>query len=250
MNLGKDPESKLDVLLMRGPYGYYVQLGPTDPKAKSKPKRAAWPKKAAIATADLDTALKLLALPRELGQHPQTGMPVLANIGPFGPYVKHDGAYKSIPKSDSVYDIALDRAVELLSTPKTARGPAGKHLGLHPQDQQPVALLSGRYGPYVKHGRVNATVPQEYDPAALTLEQALAILAAKKPSNNGRGTKAKGKSTKAGGARKSTLAPPIAEPNERGGALPLSRVRKTGKASKRAAAARSATRTTARRKSR
>jgi len=179
MNLGKDPQSGLDVLLMRGPYGYYVQLGPTDPKSKSKPKRAAWPKKTPLSAADLDTALKLLALPRQLGQHPQTGKPVSANIGPFGPYVKHDGAYKSIPKSDSVYDIALERAVELLSAPKSERGPRGKQLGLHPQDRAPIALLSGRYGPYLKHGRINATVPQDYDAAELTLEQAVSILAAK-----------------------------------------------------------------------
>jgi DNA topoisomerase-1 len=250
MNLGKDPESSLDVLLMRGPYGYYVQLGPTDPKAKSKPKRAAWPKKAPIATADLETALKLLALPRQLGEHPQTGMPVLANIGPFGPYVKHDGAYKSIPRSDSVYDIALERAVDLLSAPKTARGPAGKNLGRHPQDQQPVALLSGRYGPYIKHGRINATVPQDYDPAALTLEQALTILEAKKQGNNGRETKAKGKPTKARGARKPAAMPASSDQNGRRGAVPVQRVRQSGKSSKRAASARSATRTTTRRKSR
>jgi DNA topoisomerase-1 len=226
---------------MRGPYGYYVQLGPTDPKAKSKPKRAAWPKKAPIATADLDTALKVLALPRQLGEHPQTGMPVLANIGPFGPYIKHDGAYKSIPKSDSVYDIALNRAVELLSAPKTARGPGGKNLGPHPQDQQPVALLSGRYGPYIKHGRVNATVPQDYDPAALTLEQALAILEAKKQA--GKPTKAKVKSRRA-------TQPDEPERNPRHAVVPAQTVRKSGKSSTRATAARSATRTTTRRKSR
>ena len=246
MNLGRDPDSGLDVLLMRGPYGYYVQLGPTDPKAKSKPKRAAWPKKAPIATAELDTALKLLALPRELGQHPQSGMPVLANIGPFGPYVKHDGAYKSIPKSDSVYDIELARAVELLAAPKTARGPSGKNLGPHPRDQQPVALLSGRYGPYVKHGRINATVPQDYDPAALTLEQAVAILEAKQ-GNSGKSTKSKGKSTN---ARKST--PSAASPARNGQreTRPVQRARKSGTTSKRTPAARSATRTTTPRKSR
>lgn len=250
MRLGKDPESSLDVLLMRGPYGYYVQLGPTDPKAKSKPKRAAWPKKVPIATADLDTALKLLALPRQLGQHPQTGMPVLANIGPFGPYVKHDGAYKSIPKSDSVYDIALERAMELLSAPKTTRGPAGRNLGMHPQDRRPVALLSGRYGPYVKHGRVNATVPQDYDSAALTLEQALAILEAKQ-ANSGKERKSKGKSTTASGARKPTATSASSDRNGQRGAVPVQkRVRKSGKSSKHPTAARSATRTTTRHKNR
>jgi DNA topoisomerase I len=251
MNLGRDPESNLDVLLMRGPYGYYVQLGPTDPKAKDKPKRAAWPKKAAIATADLETALKLLALPRQLGLHPQTGMPVLANIGPFGPYVKHDGAYKSIPKSDSVYDIALERAVELLSAPKSARGPGGKNLGPHPQDQQPVALLSGRYGPYIKHGRVNATVPQDYDSATLTLEQAVTILETRKQSASGKGAKGKNKSTRAGGARKPpTAIPASSDQKGRHGASPAQKVRKDGTSYKRPAATRSAARSTARRKAR
>ena len=179
MQLGKDPKTDKEVLLMRGPYGFYVQLGPTEPDTKTKPKRAAWPKNVPVASADLDTALKLLSLPRQLGSHPQTAKPVEANIGPFGPYVKHDGAYKSIPKSDSVYDISLQRAVELLAAPKSERVAAGKQLGAHPDDQKPVTLMSGRYGPYVKHGRINATVPRDYDPEALTLEQGLEILAAK-----------------------------------------------------------------------
>jgi DNA topoisomerase-1 len=83
MNLGTDPSSGLDVMLMRGPYGYYVQLGPTDPKAKTKPKRAAWPKNAPVATAELELALRLLALPRQLGNHTQTDKQVEASIGPF-----------------------------------------------------------------------------------------------------------------------------------------------------------------------
>ncbi len=215
MNLGKDVNSDLDVFLMRGPYGYYVQLGPTDPKAEVKPKRAAWPKNAPVATAELDIALKLLSLPRQLGNHPQSGKAVEANIGPFGPYVKHDGGYKSIPKSDSVYDIALDRAVELLAAPRTARAAAGKPLGMHPSDQKPVALLSGRYGPYVKHGKINATVPQDYDPEKLTLDEALEILAAKQakgPKNeNSRARPVKGRGGKAPKA-----APAAAPPTGKG----------------------------------
>ena len=244
MNLGKDPETDLDVLLMRGPYGYYVQLGPTDPQAKTKPRRAAWPKKTSVTLADLDTALKLLALPRQLGAHPQTGMPVLANVGPFGPYVKHNGSYKSIPKSDSVYDIALERAVELLSAPKTARGPGGKSLGPHPEDRQTVALLSGRYGAYVKHGRVNATVPPNYDPATLTLEQALAILATKK-SKNGKSKKPRSGPVHSGTG---TTARRPAGNGERVSA-PAGRARKTQKSSKRSPAPRPAPKTTTRRKS-
>ncbi len=179
MKLGVDPTTQLEVLLMRGPYGFYVQLGPTEPGSEKKPKRAAWPKNLPIATADLDTAVKMLSLPRQLGNHPESGKPVEASIGPFGPYVKHDGGFKSIPRADSVHDIQLARAVELLAAPKTGRGDAGKQLGVHPEDQKPVALLSGRYGPYIKHNKTNATVPPDQDADALTLEQALQILAAK-----------------------------------------------------------------------
>jgi DNA topoisomerase-1 len=206
MQLGKDPKTDKEVLLMRGPYGFYVQLGPTEPGAKTKPKRAAWPKNVPVASADLDTALKLLSLPRQLGNHPETAKPVEANIGPFGPYVKHDGAYKSIPRSESVYDISLQRAVELLAAPKSERAAAGKQLGAHPEDQKPVTLMSGRYGPYVKHGRINATVPRDYDPEALTLEQGLEILAAKSAKAAPSATRgaARGNQVRAAAAKRSS----------------------------------------------
>jgi topoisomerase IA-like protein len=179
INLGKDPVSGLDVLLLRGPYGPYAQLGPTVEGAQTKPRRASWPQHLPVATADLETALKVLSLPRTLGNHPETGKPIEANVGRFGPYVKHDGAFKSIPKSDSVYDITLERALELLAAPKAARGPGGKHLGPHPIDNQAVSLMEGRYGPYIKHGKVNVTVPSDMDPATLTLEDAVDLLAEK-----------------------------------------------------------------------
>jgi len=179
INLGKDPVSGLDVLLLRGPYGPYAQLGPTVEGAQSKPRRASWPQHLPVATADLETALKVLSLPRTLGNHPETGKPIEANVGRFGPYVKHDGAFKSIPKSDSVYDITLERALELLAAPKAARGPGGKQLGPHPIDNQAVSLMEGRYGPYIKHGNVNVTVPSDMDPATLTLEDAVDLLAEK-----------------------------------------------------------------------
>jgi DNA topoisomerase-1 len=175
------------------------------PDATTKPKRAAWPKNVPVATAELDLALKLLSLPRQLGVHPQTGKPVEASVGPFGPYVKHDGAFKSIPKTDSVYDIALDRAVELLAAPKAARTPAGKQLGMHPEDQKPVTVLSGRYGPYVKHGRVNATIPRNYEPDSLSLEQALEILAAKAARERTSAKPAKGR--RAGNGERKTTTP-------------------------------------------
>jgi DNA topoisomerase-1 len=179
LNLGKDPATGLDVLLLRGPYGFYAQLGPTVEGSEAKPRRASWPKNLPVVTADLETALKVLSLPRMLGTHPDTGKPVEANVGRFGPYVKHDGAYKSIPKSESVYDITLERAVQLLAAPKSggAGAAGGKELGAHPIDGKPVILMSGRYGPYVKHGNVNATVPSDMNPQELTLDDAVDLLA-------------------------------------------------------------------------
>ena len=178
ITLGSDPDTGQEILLLKGPYGFYVQLGQTPQDKTVKPKRAAWPKNIPAASADLNTALKLLALPRQLGPHPETGKPVEASIGRFGPYLKHDGMFKSIPKADDVHDIALARAIQLLAEKKTG-GTGGRALGAHPEDGRSVVVHSGRYGPYVKHGKVNATIPALTDPAKLTLEEAVELLAAK-----------------------------------------------------------------------
>jgi DNA topoisomerase I len=181
LNLGVDPESGLEILLLKGPFGYYVQLGPT--KDAEKPKRAKWPTEWPIpreaSEEILEKSLRLLSLPRVLGTHPESGKPIEASIGRFGPYVKHDGAFKSIPKSESVYEITLQRAVELLAQPKAQRGSGGKDLGEHPIDHKPVVLMEGRYGPYVKHGNVNITVPPDLDPATLSLDDAVDLIAEK-----------------------------------------------------------------------
>jgi len=177
--LGQDPDTGLDVLLMRGPYGHYAQLGPTVEGAKTKPRRASWPSNVPVTSADLQTALKVLSLPRDLGLHPDSGKPVEANVGRFGPYVKHDDTFKSIPKSESVYDITLVRALELLAQPKAGRGGEGRALGEHPIDQKPVSVMDGRYGPYVKHANVNVTIPSDMDPLTLTLDDAVDLLAEK-----------------------------------------------------------------------
>jgi len=172
----------MEILLLKGPYGHYVQIGQTIKDAKEKPKRAAWSKNVPVpteASADaLALALKLLSLPRQLGAHPETGKPVEASIGRFGPYLKHDGMFKSIPKADNVHDIALARAIQLLAE-KKAGGMGGRALGAHPGDGRSVAVHSGRYGPYVKHGKINATIPPSVDPAKLTLQEAVELLAAK-----------------------------------------------------------------------
>jgi DNA topoisomerase-1 len=176
--LGEHPESKQGVLLLRGPYGYYVQLGEVIEGEKAKPKRVSWPKELPLEQADLATALKLLSLPRELGAHPESGKKVIVNIGRFGPYIGHDGKFKSIPKADSIFDINLDRAVELLAQAK-AGNTVLRTLGEHPDDKSPIEICSGRYGPYARHGKVNATLPKDISPDDVTLEQALELIAAK-----------------------------------------------------------------------
>jgi DNA topoisomerase-1 len=180
IELGTDPASGLPVTLRKGPYGPYIQLGEAAPK-QEKPKRVSLPKDVSPTDVTLDVACGLLALPREVGKHPDTGNPVSAGIGRFGPYVEHDKKYASIPADENVLTVGLNRAVDLLANAK-ARGPgrsAGKEIGKHPDDGKPVTLHSGRYGPYIKHGRVNATVPRDRDADAISLDDAVTLIAAR-----------------------------------------------------------------------
>jgi DNA topoisomerase I len=177
--LGMHPETGQIVLLLRGPYGHYVQLGEVEEGAKTKPKRVSWQKEYPLEQADLATALKLLSLPREVGTHPETGKKVIVNIGRFGPYIGHDGKFKSVPRTDSIFDIGLDRAVELLAQARTGGNTVLRTLGEHPNDKAPVEVCSGRYGTYVRHGKINATLPKDVTPDAVTLEEALEMIAAK-----------------------------------------------------------------------
>jgi DNA topoisomerase-1 len=208
--LGAHPEAKQPVLLLRGPYGPYVQLGEAVEGEKTKPKRVSWPKELPLEQADLATALKLLSLPRELGAHPETGKKVIVNIGRFGPYIGHDGKFKSIPRSDSIFDISLDRAVELLAQAKAGNAVL-RNLGEHPDDKASVEICSGRYGPYVRHGKINATLPKDTSPDEITLQEALGLIAAKAAKGGtGKAVKkkpaAKAKTTKAKAAAKTTTA--------------------------------------------
>lgn len=194
-DIGVDPKTRKAIALLQGPFGWYFQLG--DPEGDKKPKRVSLPKNVAPEAATLEIALKMLALPRDLGAHPETGKKVVANIGRFGPYVNHDGQFKSIPKDENVFDISLERAVALLKEPKSPGGRGAlRVLGKHPEDGQSVALYSGKYGPYVKHGKVNATLPDKDAIDTFSLEEALALLAAKakgkgkKPAKGGRMKKA------------------------------------------------------------
>ena len=175
--LGNDPETGLPVLLKRGPYGLYVERG-VDGDTKEKPKRVSLPQDLAPDLVDLQTALGLLALPREIGTHPESGKPVTAGIGRFGAYVKHDGTYRSLPRGENVLDVGLNRAVVLIAE-KKGGAQLLRELGAHPDSGEPVALRSGRYGPYVEHRRVRASLPKSASADELTLDDAVKLLAAK-----------------------------------------------------------------------
>jgi DNA topoisomerase-1 len=174
--LGTDDASGLMVTLRKGPYGWYVQLG--EPEGKKKPKRASLPKGQPPSDMDLEKALGLLALPREVGVHPESGEMILAGIGRFGPYLKHGDKYVNL-REDNVLEVGINRAVDLLASAKGRDKAPAKDLGPHPEDQKPVTLHEGRYGPYVEHNKLRATLPKDSDKDALTLEQALVLLKAK-----------------------------------------------------------------------
>ncbi|MGE5503508.1 MAG: type I DNA topoisomerase, partial [Actinomycetota bacterium] len=206
--LGADPASGQMVTLRKGPYGYYVQLGEEAPKAKdaapkakgkgkkadapAKPKRVSLYRGLDPADVTLEVACKLLALPRELGPHPETRKTISAGVGRFGPYLVHDGVYKSLPRGDDVLTIGMNRAVELLAQGK-GKGPSGplKTLGEHAG--KPVTLHEGRYGPYVSRDGVHATLPKGTAADAVSLEEAVRLIearAAKAPAKPARGRKA------------------------------------------------------------
>ncbi|HEY8550671.1 MAG TPA: type I DNA topoisomerase [Vicinamibacterales bacterium] len=184
--LGSDPATGLPVYLMSGRFGAYVQLGETPEKGKKapKPKRASLPSTLTEATVTLDDALRLLNLPREVGRHPDDGQPIVANFGRFGPYIKHNDEFRSLENESDVFDITLERAVELLREPKRSRRQKAartvlNQLGTRPDGGAPVQVLAGRYGPYVTDGKTNASLPKGTDPAKLTMEEALALLKAR-----------------------------------------------------------------------
>ncbi|MFQ5529412.1 MAG: type I DNA topoisomerase [Gemmatimonadota bacterium] len=190
-DLGADPETGEPVFRLVGRFGPFVQLGEQE-EGGPKPKRASLPKGMTIEEVDLDTALALLELPRDLGVHPETGEPVRAGIGRYGPYVVHEKDFRSLEPGDDVLTVGFDRAMALLSEPKKGRKKqtALRELGRHPDDGEPIRLFDGRYGPYVKHGKVNASLPKGVAPDKVTVEQAIELITervAKMKSGKGRG---------------------------------------------------------------
>ena len=187
--LGVDPESGLQVLLKSGRFGPYVQLG-----EDKEPKRSSLPKGWEPASLDLEKALKLLSLPREVGLHPETKEPITAGIGRYGPFVQSGGKYANLPDVEEVFTVGANRAVDLLAAKAAGGGRFGRQ-GAAPAAIQtfehadgPITVRAGRYGPYVNQGKVNATLPKEVTPEAVTLEQAVELITAR--------AAATGKSTK------------------------------------------------------
>ena len=178
--VGLDEDTGLPVFVLSGRYGPYVQLGELTEEDK-KPKRVSLLKGMSPEEVDIELALKLLALPRMLGEHPEDGKVVKAGIGRYGPYVVHDGSFKSLTKDDDVLKIELDRAVELLSQKSAKRGSSELYdLGNFPDTETPIKIMNGRYGPYIKYGKKNIGLPKGKQPEDITKEQAIELIAAKK----------------------------------------------------------------------
>jgi DNA topoisomerase-1 len=201
--LGLDPDTGEEVTIRNGRFGVYLQLG--EAKAKDeKPRRTSIPKAWDPASIDLDRALRLLNLPRLVGEHPETRTPVVAGIGRYGPFVLHDGTYANLESVEEVFEVGLNRAVALLAG-KRAGGGKGrfgrgaakrevlKDLGEHPQAGGRIEVLNGRYGPYVTHNKVNANIPRGREPASLSVEEAIALLAERAAKGPVKSRFAKGK---------------------------------------------------------
>ena len=206
--LGVDPETNAEISLKTGRFGPYVERAPLEPD--DKPKRSGLPAKMSAADVDLEKALRLLTLPREIGLHPETGKKITAGLGRFGPFVLHDGTYANLKDPEELFDIGLNRAIAVLAE-KIARaeeraGKVLKELGEHPETGKPVQIREGKYGPYVKHASTNATLPKSGDPMAVTLEEALALIAEREAKSG------KKKPAKKAAAKKSGEAKPAKKP--------------------------------------
>ena len=213
--LGRD-DGGAEITVRKGPYGHYAQREAAG--KGGKPQRVSLPKGTDPAELELETALALLALPREVGPHPETGKPISAGIGRYGPYLLHDGAYRSLADGDDVLTVGLNRAVALIAEPprrgRRAQAKPLRVLGEHPDDGAEVAVFEGRYGPYARHGAVFASLPKGADSESVTLERMLPLLAEKAAAGKGGRRRkaaapsakpakaAKPKTRKAGGAKR------------------------------------------------
>ncbi|HVL70856.1 MAG TPA: type I DNA topoisomerase [Beijerinckiaceae bacterium] len=184
--LGNDPQTGEPVTLRDGRFGPFLQLGEGD-----KPKRSSLPKGVEPASVDLERALRYLALPREVTRHPESGEAILAGIGRYGPYVQHGRTYANLGPDDNVLEIGANRAVDLIVTKESGGGrrvsDPGRALGEDPESGKPVVVKAGRFGPYVTDGATNATLPKSTSADAITLDEALALLAARRAAGPSKG---------------------------------------------------------------
>ncbi len=200
--LGFDPDTGLPILVKSGRFGPYLQLG--EGEGDEKPKRSSIPKGIDAANIDFEKAVQLLSLPREVGIHPETGTPITAGLGRYGPFVQHDGTYANVESIEDVFTIGLNRAVTLLAEKRAGKGgrfgraaakTVLKDLGEHPGGGGKIQVLDGKYGPYVSHDKVNATVPKGMDPATLTVDDAIRLLQERIAKGGGKKKPARAKAT-------------------------------------------------------
>ncbi|HET6528176.1 MAG TPA: type I DNA topoisomerase [Balneolaceae bacterium] len=176
-SIGNHPESGKPVFVLNGRYGPYVQEGEVTDDNK-KPNRASLLKGMKPSDVDLELALRLLELPRPLGNHPETGKVIKAGVGRYGPFVVHDGKFASLKKDDHVLEVELDRAVELLAQKKGKKRGSNtiKELGDHPDSGKKVRVMTGRYGPYIKHGKKNISLPDDIKPEDVSMDMAKQLI--------------------------------------------------------------------------
>ena len=208
--LGTHPVTGQAVWLKIGRFGPYVEMAEGE-----KPKRASLPKGWVPAAIDLEKAIRLLSLPREVGNHPDDGAIILAGIGRFGPYVQHSGTYANLDSPEEVFDVGLNRAITVLAEKRAGGGKgrgraeatALKDLGLHPETGKSIKILSGRFGPYIKHEATNANVPKGMEPTDLTLEEAVRLIAEREAKGGGKKKPVKAKAAAKPKAEKAAASP-------------------------------------------
>ena len=224
------------VSLRKGPFGLYLQLG--EGAEGIKPKRVSVPRDVAPDDVKLDLALKLLALPREIGPHPETGEIILAGLGRFGPYLKHASKYKSLESTNDLLTVGLNRAVDVLAQPNRGRRNGApttpqKEIGLHPDDQKMITAGVGRYGPFVKHGSTYANLPKGREVESVQLDEAVEWINARRDK------------VKAGGGGKTRSKPKAKAKAETAPAEPKVAAKAAPKAAKKRAGKKAAAETSA-----
>lgn len=172
--IGIYPETGEIITIRKGPYGPYMQVG--EGTAEKKPKRVSLPKNLEPSEIGLNTAIQLLALPKKLGFHPDTNKTITAGIGMYGPYILHDKKYKSLEKKDNILDIGLERSLELIAKPTIRGNKTLKNFGEYPDEKKNITLHDGKYGPYVKCGKINASLLGDQTIENLTKEEAISLI--------------------------------------------------------------------------